>query len=159
MSEWLFWSSVLRMVSTMPSIMPEGATMSAPAFARARVVCASWLSVLSLSTTSLVSLGISGPQWPWSVYSQRQRSACMMTFRPSALTLARTWLTGASVEQAYVPWWSFLFFGVMPKRINCLRPWEASSLMRLTAWSTGSCETPGIVLTGMGASRCPTNRG
>ena len=58
----------------MPSIMPEGAIMSAPARAWLTACSARRGSVASLSTSTRPPISVSGPQWPWSVYSQKHRS-------------------------------------------------------------------------------------
>ena len=63
-------SSARRMAPTRPSIMSEGATMSAPASTWERAVLESTSRVLSLSTVSPSRM----PQCPWEVYSQRQTS-------------------------------------------------------------------------------------
>ena len=60
------------MAPTRPSIMSEGATMSTPAAASETEVRASSSMAASFSTSPRA---LSGPQWPWSVYSQRQTSA------------------------------------------------------------------------------------
>ena len=39
-------------------------------------------SVASLSTSSRPPASLRGPQWPWSVYSQKQRSVMMSRFGP-----------------------------------------------------------------------------
>ena len=58
------------MAATRPSIMSEGATMSAPASTWDRAVLASTSRVLSLSTLWPQRM----PQWPWSVYSHMHTS-------------------------------------------------------------------------------------
>ena len=58
------------MAATRPSIMSEGATMSAPASTWERAVLASTSKVLSLSTSRPQRM----PQWPWSVYSHMHTS-------------------------------------------------------------------------------------
>ena len=78
-------SSPWRMAWTMPSIMPEGAIMSAPARAWLTACWASSGRVASLSTSSRPPESVSGPQWPWSVYSQKQRS--VITSRSAACRL------------------------------------------------------------------------
>ena len=60
------------MAATRPSIMSEGATMSAPALAWATAVRASSARVGSFLTSPS---GETRPQWPWEVYSHRQVSA------------------------------------------------------------------------------------
>ena len=79
------------MAPTRPSIMSLGATMSAPASAWLDRVRASSSRVWSLSTRSPSS---STPQWPWSVYSQRQTSV-MTSISGTASLIAATadWTT------------------------------------------------------------------
>ena len=87
-------SSAARSAPTRPSIMSLGATASAPASAWATAVRASRSSVASLSTTPSAR---STPQWPWLVYSHRQRS--VMTSRSGwAALIARvaSWTTPSS---------------------------------------------------------------
>ena len=68
----------------MPSIMPDGAIMWAPA--RAWLLACSTRSgrVASLSTSMRPPISASGPQCPWSVYSQKQRS--VITRRSGAIS-------------------------------------------------------------------------
>ena len=78
-------SSASRMAPTRPSIMSEGATMSAPASACETAVRASSSSVGSLRTVPSSTT----PQWPWLVYSHRQTS--VITSRSGTLSFtART---------------------------------------------------------------------
>src|SRR5204862_6776261 len=78
-------SSASRMAPTRPSIMSEGATMSAPASACDTAVRASSSSVGSLRTAPSSTT----PQWPCLVYSQRQTS--VMTSSSGTVTFtART---------------------------------------------------------------------
>ena len=58
------------MAATRPSIMSEGATISAPARAWERAVLGQHLQGGSLSTCSPLRM----PQWPWSVYSHMHTS-------------------------------------------------------------------------------------
>ena len=67
-----------------PSIMSLGATMSAPARACETAVRAMSSTLESLSTAPSAR---SSPQWPWSVYSQRQTS--VMTSRSGVRLLDR----------------------------------------------------------------------
>ena len=76
-----FSSSARRIAPTRPSIMSDGATMSAPARACESASRASSSSVASLST----SLPATTPQWPWSVYSHMQTS--VITARPGHVLL------------------------------------------------------------------------
>lgn len=63
-------SSARRSARIRPSIMSEGATMSAPARAWERAVLASNSRVLSLSTSRPFKM----PQCPWEVYSHMHTS-------------------------------------------------------------------------------------
>ena len=58
----------------MPSIIPLGATMSAPARAWATACWPSIGSVASLSTSTRPPISHSAPQCPWLVYSQKHTS-------------------------------------------------------------------------------------
>src|SRR5712691_9127700 len=69
-------SSVSRMAPTRPSIMSDGATMSAPARA-CESACSARIFTVESFATSLFS---TTPQWPWSVYSQRQTSVMTRSF-------------------------------------------------------------------------------
>ena len=95
--------------------MSLGAMMSAPARAWLTAVRASSWSVASLSTSGRVGsdVGSKTPQWPWLVYSHRQRSA--ITRRSGwAARIARvaSW-TIPSSSQAPLP--SSSFSAGMPK--------------------------------------------
>ena len=76
-------SSARRIAATCPSIIADGATMSAPALAWQTAIWPSSSRVASLSTCWPSST----PQWPWVVNSQRQTSVmtvmsgtvCLMT--------------------------------------------------------------------------------
>ena len=78
-------SSALRMAATRPSIMSLGATMSAPLSACVTAILASSSSVTSLT----ISPSCTTPQWPWSMYSQRQTSVITTRSGNSSL-MART---------------------------------------------------------------------
>ena len=97
-------SSAARSAPTRPSIMSLGASASAPAAACETAVRASSSSVASLSTTPSSR---STPQWPWLVYSQRQRSVITSRSGCAAL-IARvaSWTTPSS-SQAPEPSSSF----------------------------------------------------
>ncbi len=75
-----------RIAWTMPSIIPDGAIISAPARAWLTACCDRSGSVASLSTSIRPPDSASGPQWPWSVYSQKHRS--VITSRSGAAFLA-----------------------------------------------------------------------
>ena len=80
-------SSPARIAPTMPSIIPDGAITSAPALAWLTDCSARSGSVASLSTSTRPPDSVSGPQWPWSVYSQQQTS--VITSSPGACRLTR----------------------------------------------------------------------
>ena len=91
---WKFSSSrAVRISLTRPSIMSEGATMSAPAWAWESAVLASSSRVASLSTSSPARQ----PQWPWSVYSHRQTSVT-------------TVMSGARFFSSRMACWTMPFF-------------------------------------------------
>src|SRR5659263_196429 len=101
----LLSSRALRIAPTIPSIIPEGATISAPALA--------WLTAVFPRISSVGSLRISCfsltmPQWPWDVYSQRQRSVITIRSSPTLFLIALTafWTTSSS-PYAWVPVSSF----------------------------------------------------
>ena len=75
------------MASTRPSIMSDGATMSAPAEASEAAALAIRATLESFSTSKWPpsSFWAMRPQWPCEVYSQRQTSA--MVTRASSLRL------------------------------------------------------------------------
>ena len=92
-------SSASRMARTRPSIMSEGATMSAPAATWDTAARASSGSVASLSTSQAQPPALRGPQalpsgrtgpslsmpqWPWEVYSHRHTSVTMKSSGCSA---------------------------------------------------------------------------
>ncbi len=78
-------SSDERIAATRPSIMSDGATMSAPAAAWERAVSARSSRVRSFSTTPSRRT----PQWPWEVYWHRHTSVMTVSEGTSAL-IART---------------------------------------------------------------------
>ena len=65
-----FASRADRRAAMRPSIMSEGATMSAPARTWLTAILARQSRVLSLSTSWPQRI----PQWPWSVYSHMHTS-------------------------------------------------------------------------------------
>ena len=115
-------SRASRMATTWPSIIPEGATTSAPASAWATAARAYRSMVASLSTRPSA---VSTPQWPWSVYSSRQRSAMSTRSSPtSSRRSARAACTMPSGFQASEP--SASLPAGMPKRITAGMPRSAS---------------------------------
>ena len=138
-------SSAWRTACTVPSIMPEGAIISAPASARLTARRPSQPSVASLSTTSAGSR-LSGPQWPWDVYSQKHASA--ITYRPlfarrSAWIACCTTPSGPKAPLAC----SSLLSGT-PKISTLRSPRSSSSRPCSTNRSTDICAMPGIDATG-----------
>ncbi len=97
------------MAAICPSIMADGATMSAPAFTCESAVSASTSSVASFCTCPFSIM----PQWPWLVYSHRQTSVITSMSGTSFLTRFTACWTMPSLANAPVPCSSF--FAGMPK--------------------------------------------
>ncbi len=135
-------SSAARIVPTRPSIMSEGAMMSAPARAWDTAVRASSSSVASLSTTTPPVLSRSTPQCPWLVYSHRHRS--QMTSRSgwaSLIARVASW-TIPSSSQAPEP--SSSLAAGSPNRSTAGMPSAAASPASSTAWAIERWSIPGI---------------
>ena len=79
-----FSSSVSRMASTRPSIMSEGATMSAPARTCDNAACESRSRVGSFWISPPLC---TRPQWPWEVYSHRHTSVMTTSSGKACLSL------------------------------------------------------------------------
>ena len=88
---------------TRPSIMSDGATMSAPAAACDSAARASCSTVASLTTSSSTRM----PQWPCEVYSHRQTSVTTSSPGTSRLIARTAACTGASGSYAAEPTASF----------------------------------------------------
>ena len=86
----------VRIAATRPSIMSDGATMSAPATACDSAACASCMTVTSLTISSPSTM----PQWPCDVYSHRQTSVMTRRSRTSRLSARTAVCTGASGSAA-----------------------------------------------------------
>ena len=125
-----------------PSIMSEGATTSAPALACATASAARIFSVGSLSTYSPLRT----PQWPWSVYSQRQTSVMTTVFGLASLIALTARQTGPFGSALEVPTASLV--SGMPKRITDLTPRPKSSRASLAVRSGDVRSMPGIDGTG-----------
>jgi len=138
-------SRALRMAATWPSIMAEGATMSAPARAWLRAIRPSSRTVGSLSTAPS---SFRRPQWPWSVYSHMQTSVVRWISLPYfSFSSLRPCCTGWSSAQADVPRGSFR--EGRPKsrkdRIPASRAASAASCRRSgEMWSTPCREGTGF---------------
>ena len=144
------------MAPTWPSIIPDGATMSAPASAWAKATF--WYSsrVASLSTPPV---GVRTPQCPWSVYSSTQRSAMATTLSPwsSRRFFNATWTTPSGF-QASDPVGSFRAGN--PKRTIPGTPRPASSFTSARSESWVCCIIPGRDEMGCGSSMSSrTNKG
>ena len=131
-------SSACRIAPTRPSIMSDGATMSAPASAWLTAARASSAIVRSLSTSSPARM----PQWPWFVYSQAQTS--VITRRSGACHLiARTAsCTTPCGSQAPLAWASFV--SGIPNRSTAGMPSDCNSSSSRGSWSTESWNWSGI---------------
>src|ERR1017187_2219409 len=150
-SAWPLPSRAARIAATWPSIMPLGPTMSAPADAWATAICPYRSRVASLSTSPD---SVSSPQWPWSVYSSRHRSA-MSTVAPptSADRSARADVRIPAGSSAAEPRAS-LTAGT-PKIMSPPTPASTASAAALRSLSRVCWTTPGMELTGCG-SRIPS---
>ncbi len=103
-------SSPSRSAPIWPSIIADGATMSAPAFAWETAVSARTSRVASLSTSPFSSI----PQWPWLVYSQRQTS--VMTRMSGTFSLIPRIARWMIPSFAIAPEAISSFFSGIPKR-------------------------------------------
>src|SRR6266568_8982612 len=150
-------SSALRSAATRPSIMSEGATMSAPARACATASLASSARVMSLSTTSSLPgaptrAGFRTPQCPWSVYSHMQTS--VMTTRPGTSFFSARTARGMMPSSSHAPEPCASFFSGTPKRMTLRTPASKPACASATSSSTESWNTPGMLLTAF-LTRCP----
>src|SRR6266568_2795408 len=150
-------SSALRSAATRPSIMSEGATMSAPARACATASLASSARVRSLSTTSSppgapTRAGFRTPQCPWSVYSHMQTS--VMTTRPGTSFFSARTARGMMPSSSHAPEPCASFFSGTPKRMTLRTPDSKPACASATSSSTESWKTPGMLLTAL-RTRCP----
>ncbi len=131
-------SSVSRMRPTRPSIMSDGATMSAPAAACDSAARASASTVASLTISSPSTM----PQWPCEVYSQRHTS--VTTSRPGTSFFsarAADW-TGPSGSAAPDP--AASFDAGSPKSSTPGMPSAFAADASVTISSTDNWKTPGI---------------
>ncbi len=113
----------MRIAPTWPSIIPLGATTSAPAAACAAAIEAYRSSVASLSTSPEA---VRMPQWPWSVYSSRHRSAISTVASPTSDARSRSaFCTMPAGSSAPEPRPSLT--AGMPKRISPPTPAYAAS--------------------------------
>src|SRR6202046_3509379 len=133
-------SSAERIAPPPPSIMSDGATISAPARACDSAERVSSSSVASLST----SLPASAPQWPWSVYSHMQTSVITAIPGTRSLISRIARCTSPSSFHASLPLAS-LRSGI-PNRMTAGTPAAHVSRASATMLSTDICATPGIDL-------------
>src|SRR6201992_2855468 len=140
-------SSADRIAPTWPSIMPLGATMWAPAVAWGTAIAAYRSRVASLSTSPA---GVSRPQWPWSVYSSRHRSAMITVLSPSsaARSPSASW-TMPSGSSAAEPRPSLT--AGMPNRMTPPTPASTASTAALRRLSRVCWTTPGMEPIGCGS--------
>src|SRR5215831_19412151 len=155
-SGWPARSSACRITPTWPSIIPLGPTTCAPATACATAMDAYRSRVTSLSTSPA---SVSGPQWPWSVYSHRHRSAISTVASPTSVARSASacW-TIPSGSSAAEPRASLT--AGMPNSIIPPTPASTASAAALRRLSLVCWVTPGMDGTGSG-SLIPslTNRG
>src|SRR5439155_1287797 len=131
-----------RIAPTRPSIMSDGATMSAPARACASASFTSGSRLASFATSPFSTM----PQCPWSVYSQRQTSVTTSS-SGSALLIASTARTTIP-SAAYAPEPIASLRSGMRKMITAGTPRSNAALHSSTARSSESCATHRIAATG-----------
>src|SRR5579875_2317275 len=136
-------SSSSRMARTRPSIMSDGATTSAPARAWLTAVRASSSTEASLSIVCAAPSATSTPQWPWSVYSQRQTSVTTSSSGTACLMARTASCTTPSSSQAEEPCSSFSRGS--PKSSTAAMPSAAASRASSTAPASGTRSTPGML--------------
>src|SRR6266404_297403 len=138
-SGWPAASRAARIAATIPSIIPLGATMSAPARAWVTATRPRISRVASLSTAPSRMT----PQWPWLVYSQQhtsvssRRSGCRARSRRSA-----RWTMPSSAKFS-VPISSFAAGGPNSSTAGMPRA-RTRSTSRSSDSSTERWQTPGI---------------
>ena len=123
-----------RMAATRPSIMSDGATMSAPASACVIAILASSSSVMSLLTSPFWIT----PQCPWSMYSHRHTSVITTRSGVSSLMALTAICTVPSGSYALVPEEALRHVGavrllghVVAGRLVGARPAAAADLLEL----------------------------
>ncbi len=132
-------SSAVRSAWTCPSIIAEGATISAPALAWLTATFAKASMVLSLS----IFLFTTRPQCPWEVYWQRQTSVIIATLLPKCLRKTSTDLcTMPSPLNADFAFASFC--KGKPNRIIALIPSSNMRSTSTTSLDSGIREISGI---------------
>ena len=117
--------------------MPDGAMMSAPASAWLMAVRPYSSKVESLSTTSSWTT----PQWPWSVYSHRHRSAMIRTSDRERISLIARWVIPSSAH-APLPRAS-LVLGI-PKSSTAGMPRSLAAFASSPISDSGKALTPGM---------------
>src|ERR1700759_5610451 len=127
--------------------MPLGATTCTPAAAWATAMAAYRSRVASLSTSPA---GVSRPQWPWSVYSSRQRSAISTVWSPTsaARSLIASWTMPAGSSAAEPR--PSLTAGI-PNRMTPPTPASTASTAALRRLSRVCWTTPGMEPIGCGS--------
>ena len=127
-------SSAVRMAATTPSIIDEGATMSAPARAAHTAAAACRGREASLSTSPPRRT----PQWPCEVYSHRQMSAMTSSCpRPAAhSSLMRRTARGTGPPSSHAPLPSSSLRAGTPKSISPAIPARRASFTTPSRRST-----------------------
>ena len=137
-------SSARRMVTTCPSIIADGATTSAPASAATTACWARLLTVKSFAT----SPSCMTPQWPWSVYSQKQLS--VITTRSGAASLAMRVIRAMRPPAAKLSLPVLSLLWLMPNSMTARTPSCARASICRARPRSGIRDTPGI--SGIGTS-------
>src|SRR6185437_14865922 len=129
------------MAATRPSIMSLGAIRSAPASACETAVRASNSKVASFTTSTLPARSRTTPQWPWEVYSHRQRSVITTKLGAAFFSARAARCTMPSSAQAPEP--SASFFSGIPNRSTAGTPAASTRLACSASPSTDRWNWPG----------------
>jgi hypothetical protein len=96
------------------------------------------------------------PQWPWSVYSQRQMSAISCSSGTESFSARSAFWTMPSSAQALLPRGSLC--AGMPKRMTLGTPTARARFASSTARSTERLSIPGMEGTGVRTPRPSTTK-
>ena len=120
--------------------------MSAPASAATTAWRARFSMVMSFTTWSCSIT----PQWPWSVYSQKQISG--ITTSSGAARLARRTMRATRPSRFHASLPAASLWCEMPNSISAFTPSRATPSTTCSSFRSGMRETPGISAIGSGSS-------
>jgi len=139
-------SSAWRIAVTWPSIMADGAIMSAPAFA----ATTAWRPRFSIVWSLCTSPWAITPQWPCEVYSQKQVSE--ITTIPGAASLLRLIIRAIRPFGFHESLPSASLWCDTPNSISARTPAAAISFTAAASLRSGMRNTPGMLSTGAKSS-------